>query len=82
MHFVRSETVSYLHFVLRSTPARKTPIYDVLNYRGDNLGLVAFYPAWRKFVWEAQPKTILDVVCMQEIIKFIQLETEKRKSQL
>lgn len=75
--------MSYLQFVARpQDPNRKTPVYDVMNNPRLNLGVVGFFPRWRKFVWEAQPKVVLDDGCMQEILNFLKAETAKWKAGL
>jgi hypothetical protein len=76
---------SLLKYVKRDTPAeRKTPIYDVFNVKtGENLAIIGFYPAWRKFVSEAQPYIVFDANCYRELADFLdKLTTSWRMNQL
>lgn len=69
--------MSYIKFVLREQGClkRKTEQFDVVNTRGDNLGVIGFYPKWRKFVFEAQPNTVFDADCYREIADFLDKRT-------
>ena len=63
----------YLVFDKYISPGRKTPIYEIKNKNTlESLGIIYFYPAWRKYVFESNPEIIYDVNCLNDIIEFIQ----------
>ena len=72
----------WLKFVRRNDINRKTPLYDIVNSTGDNLGVIGFYPGWRKFVVEYRAGCKFDASCSQEIVDFLKSETEKWKASL
>ena len=76
--------MSYIRFTARSRHVgRKTDVFDVVNVQTDaNLGVVAFYPRWRKFVCEAQPGIIFDSSCYREIADFMDAQTRAWKASL
>jgi hypothetical protein len=69
--------VSFLRFVKRERLVnRKTDVFDAVSDRdGSNLGIIGFFPAWRKFVFEAQPFVVFDAVCLREIAEFCATQT-------
>jgi hypothetical protein len=73
--------MSYIQFVPRpQDPNRKTTVYDVISSTRTNLGIVAFFPRWRKFVCEFQPKCVFDSSCLQEITDFVKARTADWKA--
>ncbi len=62
---------------------RKTPIYEVKNkITLDSLGVIYFYPAWHKYVFESNPQIVYDVSCLTDIINFLQEIQTERKEEL
>lgn len=71
----------YLTFEKQIIEGRKTPIYIVVNKSGDSLGIIYFYPAWRKYVFSSYPKMIYDSGCLTDIINFIaEIQAEWKQS--
>ena len=72
----------YLVFDKYVTPGRKMPSYGVKNKQSlITLGAIYFYPAWRKYVFEAVNDTIFDASCLTDIVNFMQeIQTEWRNS--
>ena len=68
----------YLVFDKYTKQGRKTPIYEIKNKATlDSLGVIYFYPAWRKYVFESNPQIIYDTSCLTDIINFLQeIQTE------
>lgn len=68
----------YLVFDKYIKQGRKTPIYEIKNKTTlDSLGVIYFYPAWRKYVFESNPQIIYDASCLTDIINFLQeIQTE------
>lgn len=62
----------YLTFDKKIIPGRKTPVYEVRNKQTSiDLGMIYFYPAWRKYVFAPAGNIIFDIVCLTDIIRFI-----------
>ncbi len=72
----------FLVFDKYTTPGRKTPMYAVKNKQSlITLGAIYFYPAWRKYVFEAVDSTIFDAGCLTDIVNFMQeIQAEWRAS--
>jgi len=71
----------YLNFEKQIVPGRKTPIYIITNKGGESLGIIHFYPAWRKYVFTSCPEVIYDSGCLNDILIFInEVQTEWRAS--
>lgn len=72
----------YLAFDEYITPSKKTSMYEVRNKAtSDILGVIYFYPAWRKYVFESNADIIYDAGCLTDIINFMQgIQTEWRES--
>ena len=73
----------YLTFVRKDLPNRKTPIVDVINKQGENLGYISFYPQWRKFVFNTYSRYIViyDSNCLLDIAtKLTELQAEWKQS--
>lgn len=66
----------YLVFDKSELPGRKTSAYYVKSRKSmDILGVIVFYPAWRKYVFEPCGDTIFDCNCLSDIAAFLQNET-------
>lgn len=72
----------YLTFEKQIIEGRKTPIYVVVNKSGDSLGIIYFYPAWRKYVFSSYPEMIYDSSCLTDIINFIAKATAEWRASL
>lgn len=58
----------------------KTSIFAVVNIKfGNRLGIIKWYPSWRKYCFFAQGYTIYDTICLNEIKNFIQGLMGERK---
>ncbi len=58
----------YLNFIKQDVPT-KTALYKVENKSGEYLGIIRFWPAWRKYIFI--PKSgdlIFDSSCLSDII--------------
>ena len=60
----------YLIFEKETVKGRKTPIYNVKNKSDEILGVIYFYPAWRKYVFQPVPidHIIFDTSCLDQIV--------------
>jgi len=72
----------YLVFDKYIRPGKKMPMYEIKNKTTlDSLGVIYFYPAWRKYVFESNAEVIYDAGCLTDIINFMQeIQTEWRNS--
>lgn len=72
----------YLTFDKHVRPGKKMPMYEVRNKAtSDSLGVIYFYPAWRKYVFESNAGVIYDAGCLTDIVNFMQgIQTEWRES--
>ena len=60
----------YLNFIkLEIKEERKTPIYRIENKSGDYLGILSFFPAWRKYVYSPAKLTKWDSNCLQDVVE-------------
>jgi hypothetical protein len=72
--------MSFISFNERPNPGKLTKIWDVVNASNQsNLGIIAYYPAWRKYVFQPQGETIFDAVCLTDVLSFIQLNKDARQ---
>lgn len=56
---------------IRMVTGEKPRTWIVLNKRhGDVLGTISFYPAWRQFVFEAEPGCVFSSGCMRDVAAF------------
>lgn len=60
---------------------RKTPIINVLNKSDEKLGVIKFYPAWRKFIFESS-ECIYDSSCLTDLIEVLDEQQEVWKQSL
>ena len=72
--------MSYLIFT-KIEDTGKTGIYSVRNHGGDNLALIRWHGAWRKYCFYPIECTIFDVKCLTEINEFITKLMEGRKNE-
>jgi hypothetical protein len=49
---------------------RKTKTWRIINSNDTPLGIVRFYPPWRRFVFEPHAGTIYEEVCLRDIAEF------------
>lgn len=76
----------YLIFDKYVRTDRKTPVYEIKNKKTlDSLGVIYFYPPWRRYVFESNLNIInpiiYDVACLTDISNFMQeIQTEWRNS--
>lgn len=72
----------YLAFDKHMRPGKKMPMYEVRNKAtSDVLGVIYFYPAWRKYVFESNAEVIYDAGCLTDITNLMQeIQTEWRDS--
>ncbi len=67
-------------FVERLT---KTCVYEVVNiHHGNRIGLIKYYPAWRKYCLMPDNGTVFSVGCLEDICQFIEKEEFIRKEKL
>jgi hypothetical protein len=67
--------MTYLSFNLLAS-AGKTGRWDVRSTAGGSLGVVRFYPQWRKFVFEPAERTLYDHGCLREIADFCERQSQ------
>ena len=71
----------YLNFIEIKNETRKTSIYKIENKSGEYLGILTFFPAWRKYVFSPAKISKWDSSCLQDIItKLDELTNEWRES--
>ena len=58
---------TFLNFIRHDLPSRKTPKVHVENKSGESLGVILFYPNWRRFVFCPSTDTIFDSSCLSDI---------------
>ena len=57
----------------------KTVVCEVWNTREQYLGMIRWYPSWRKYVFYSQPDLIFDVGCLIDISDVLTaLEAERK----
>jgi len=70
----------WLNFVFTgNTPSGKTKTYDVQNKSGMLLGLILWYPGWRRYTFCPMTGMTFDADCLAAITKFITDLMEERK---
>lgn len=72
------QTKSYLKVVLLERKS-KTEVYGILNLQNTQVGIVKWYPAWRRYVFLPGSDMIFDSSCLSEITTFINRLMEERK---
>ena len=65
--------MSFLIFQEIVEDKRKTKIFYIKSSRSDaDLGSIAYYNRWRKYVFYPSNDIIFDTSCLKEIIEFIE----------
>lgn len=61
----------------------KTRIYEVVNiHHGNRIGLIKYYPQWRKYCLMPENGTVFSAGCLKDIFVFIENEEAIRKEKL
>lgn len=63
-------TLNYKYFGVQpkpQKPGRKTVDYTVINWRGELLGTIEFYPSWRQHVLVPAEGTVWSQGCLLDI---------------
>jgi len=77
------ESASYLVFDEYVTPGKKTKSYGVKNKQSlATLGVIHFWPAWRKYVFESVSDVIFDSKCLAEIVEKLDSLTAEWRANL
>ena len=74
---------NFLLFVECQNDGRKTKVWMVRNLQNEDLGAVAFSPAWRKYVFQTKPSETsiqFDAGCLEEICVFLKVQTDARRA--
>ena len=72
-------TYEYVHFVLAEEKP-KTTVWSCLNSNGDvELGIVKWYPAWRRYCYFPTVQAVYSAGCLDDISHFIGQLMEERK---
>jgi len=76
-----SETARWIAFVDRgASPSGKTRRWEVrAKQGGDVLGVVQWWPAWRRYVFQPAYPTVFEQDCMRDIAAFIERATTDHK---
>lgn len=75
--------MSHLYFNELNNAERKTRRWEVTATASDEvLGHVAFFGAWRKYVFRPLAATLYDASCLREIADFTESETKKWRESL
>lgn len=69
----------YVHFKhIEDKP--KTSVWSCRNTKGnDELGIVKWYPAWRRYCYFPTVQAVYSAGCLKDIRDFIEAEMERRK---
>jgi hypothetical protein len=60
-----------------------TFVWSVRNAQsGVRIGLVKWWPAWRKYVYQADDDTIYDPACLREIADWVEARTKEHRDDL
>jgi len=58
----------------------KTAVYNIVSVHHANIiGQVRWYGPWRQYVFEPEPLTVWNHICLQEIRDFLQKLMDARK---
>lgn len=73
--------MSYLRFTLCPPPSpRKTLIWVVESATGGGqLGMIGWYPHWRKYTFNPGHGTTFDPACLREIADFVEEKTREHR---
>lgn len=72
-------------FVEEKNPARKrkTKIFELCSKSSNvGLGMIYYYPAWRRFVFAPDNEAMFDPRCLEDIVKFLNEQNKLHKLQL
>lgn len=58
---------------------RKTKTWRILTLDDVSLGLVLFFPKWRKFVYQPHGSTLYEETCLRDIASFCEEQTKAWK---
>ena len=72
----------YLRFIKIWPEAKKLPVYRIANRKDEYLGILSFYPQWRKYVFAPSLLCKFDATCLSEIIDALNIINEKRREGL
>ena len=62
----------YFYIVKEKRDDRKTPILHIFSKKSnDEIGLIKWYGAWRKFCFFPNSETVWDEKCLDELNKFL-----------
>jgi hypothetical protein len=76
-----SQEMPKLMFQEEVLPRHKTKAYHVRsNINATYLGVISWWPHWRRYVFHPDSSTLYDVECLKEIVDFINKLMEDRKS--
>jgi len=72
--------MSYIMFNERPNPGKLTKIWDIYSTNGSYLGVIAYHPQWRKYVFSSPgPDVICDSSCLIEIANFMTQNKDTRQ---
>ncbi len=77
--------MSYLTFREESVPGRKTVQVHVANaWSGSYLGVIRYYPHWRRFVFQPSPAEglVFDANCLTELSSELTRRQEEYKKEV
>ena len=72
----------YMDFILgKQIKGKKTDVWKVVSVQGScELGIVAWHPHWRRYVFWPSQGTIFDAACLKDLAYFLEKQTELQKS--
>ena len=60
----------YIEIVSETIEKRKTPIYHIYSkHSNDEIGIIKWYGAWRKYCFFPNEDTIWDKKCLEQMLK-------------
>lgn len=69
-----------LFYKLTRLNGRKTDIFQVANKEGAPLGIICWWPHWRRYCFFPERDNLFDVTCMLDIVDFINKLMAERKN--
>lgn len=71
---------TYLSFQEASQPEKKTRRWIIFNRQTNGcLGEIAYFPHWRKYVFQAHNDPIFDINCLTEVTDFLAAHRNDRQ---
>jgi hypothetical protein len=64
---------------VRQPKGGKTVRWDVVSNRGQCLGFIGWYGAWRQYVFEPEPATVFNRECLLDIATYLERVNEEHK---